>query len=194
VIEAQVDRTPRAPAVEFQGDALTYLALNERANRLARRLLDLTRPGGRVCVLLDRSPDQVVVWLAALKSGRIYAPIDPSNPAERLCFYLQDIDPAVILTHHELRSLLPSTSVQILTLDDPEERSRQELLDSTNLPTGPDAQTAINLLYTSGSTGIPKAAINGMEGLGNFASEVRRTFDLGPHDRVLQSSATSFDA
>ena len=194
VIEAQVARTPRAPAVEFQETILSYEMVNERANRLARRLLDLTDPGDRVCVILDRCLDQVVAWLALLKSGRIYAPIDPSNAAERLHFYLQDLQPAVILTHHGLRPLIPDHGAVLLTLDDPKEQGRQACLDGANLHLEMPPETPVNLLYTSGSTGVPKAVLNGLGGLSNFAAELRRTFDISPDDRVLLSSATSFDA
>ena len=193
VIESQVRGTPNAVAVEFLAERLSYAGLNQRANQLARHLQSNTNPGDRIAVILDRCLDQVTVWLAALKAGRVYAPIDPSSPEERLRFYLEDLQPALVITQHALRSVIPSGS-RILVLDAPEARAQLDALDVANLEFEPDPQAPTNLLYTSGSTGTPKAAINRFGGLSNFAAEIRRGLDLGPDDRVLQSSSTSFDA
>ena len=193
VIETQVRATPNAIAIEFLTERLSYDALNQRANQLARHLQSTTAPGDRLAVFLDRSVDQVTVWLAALKSGRVYAPLDPSSPEDRLRFYLEDLQPALVITQHALRSLLPA-GTQLLVLDAPGNPTQLDGFGVANLDIEPDPRSATNLLYTSGSTGTPKAAINRLAGLNNFAAEIRRTLDLGPTDRILQSSSTSFDA
>lgn len=194
VLEAQAGSTPSAPAVEFNGEILSYADLHRRANRLARRLLQIAPAGERVVVILDRGHDQVVAWLAALKAGLVYAPIDPSSPQARLAFYLDDLDPAVVLTQANFRPHLPPRSCPVLALDDAAERAALDRVEDSPLTFEPRPEAPSSLLYTSGSTGTPKAAINSFGGLSNFASHLRRDFDLGPGDRVLQSSATSFDA
>ncbi len=193
VLEARAAERGPAPAVEFLDEAISHAELHVRANRLARRLLGFGGPGNRVCVVLDRCHDQVVAWLAALKSGWVYAPVDPSNPPERLAFHLDDLRPAVVLTQSSFLANLPA-AVPVLALDSPDERAALGRLESGNLEFEPARDAPANLLYTSGSTGIPKAAINGHAGLANFAAEVRQRFDFGPTDRILQSSSTGFDA
>ena len=147
-----------------------------------------------MAVVLDRALEQPVVWLAALKAGLVYAPVDPVNPHERLEFIFDDLQPAVLLTQQALQPHLPAGKLRVLCVDAPDERVTQAELDAGHLSVEPSADAPANLLYTSGSTGLPKAAINSRRGLENFARELTRTFDFGPDDRVLQSSSTSFDA
>ena len=194
LLEAQARRAPDAPAVEFEEQLLSYASLNRRANRLARRLLQLAQPGARVCVILDRAPEQIVAWLALLKSGLVYAPVDAVNPRARLEFYLQDLQPAVVLTQRALAPDLPTGQLRVVCLDDETERAALAALDATDLFDAPRPDDWANILFTSGSTGQPKGAINLHRGLSNLSATLRANFDVKPGDRVLQLSATSFDA
>ena len=97
LLEDQAAKTPEAPALEFEGVVFGYAAVHAWANRMARRLRELASPGDRVCVILERCPEQPVVWLATLKAGLVYAPIDPGNPPRRMAFFLQDLSPAVVV-------------------------------------------------------------------------------------------------
>jgi len=193
-LEALAEKTPDAPAVEFLDKVLTYSQLNYQANQLARRLLQFCSLGDRIAVVLDRSLEQPVVWLAALKAGLVYAPVDPANPRERLEFYCDDLQPAVLLTQTQLLPHLPAGSFRVICLDASEEQESHATLDAGNLDFDPPPDLPAYMLFTSGSTGLPKATINKRSGLENFALELKRTFDFGPKDRVLQSSSTSFDA
>lgn len=196
VLEEIASRQPGAPAVEFEGNSWSYAELHQRANQLARRLTSTVPAGSRIAVFLDQSMDQVGAWLAVLKAGLVYAPIDPATPAQRLGFFLRDLDPALVLCHQALRHQIPpeSNSVPILILDAPEQVRELAHTEGSNPAVSIEPSAPSSLLYTSGSTGVPKAAINSIGGLDNFAAELRRRFNLGPGDRVLQSSSTSFDA
>ncbi len=196
VLEDLAARHPDAPAVEFDGRSWSYAELHQRANRLARHLAASVPAGSRVAVFLDQSIDQISAWLAILKAGLVYAPIDPATPAERLGFFLSDLDPALVLTHQALRPQIPAESIptSILILDDPAQAQALASAEASSPAASIVPSSPTSLLYTSGSTGIPKAAINSAGGLDNFAAELRRSFDIGPGDRVLQSSSTSFDA
>ena len=194
LLEAQAGQTPDAPAVEFLGRSLTYAEFHRQANQLARRLLQSCQAGDRIAVVLEQGLDQPIVWLATLKAGLVYAPVDPINPHERLEFVFKDLQPAMLVTQQSLLALLPTGTPRLLCVDSPDERAALAALDTNHLPADPPADSTINLLYTSGSTGNPKAASNSRAGLDNFAADVRNRFDFGPHDRVLQSSSTSFDA
>lgn len=192
-IEAQAARTPSAIAVEHEAIRMTYARLNAEANQLARRLRELKASDRPIAVVLDRSQLQVVTWLALLKAGLIYAPVDPGNPEARLRFYFSDLNPAVIVTQQSLAALLPADCGPLLFLDAPEEEAGRRILPAENLPEGPSPDAPAFLIYTSGSTGLPKACVNTYRGLNNFRLALAEWFQLTPGDRVLQISPTSFD-
>ncbi len=126
-IRKQVEKSPDAVAVVFDGRHLTYAELNSQANRLAHHLRDLgVRPDDRVAICVERSLQMVVGLLATLKAGGAYVPLDPGYPVERLAYMLRDSAPSAILGHAATRELLqglagqqlvaPSELVQVVLL------------------------------------------------------------------------------
>ena len=104
LFEEQAERTADAMAVVCEGRGLRYGELNARANQLARLLRDSgVGRGELVGICLERGVDLVVGLLAALKAGAGYVPLDPTYPAERLRYTLQDTRPKVILSQGRLR-------------------------------------------------------------------------------------------
>src|ERR1700733_15601090 len=94
LFEAQVERTPDAVAVVFEGNKLTYRELNTRADNLARQLrVSGVGPNILVALFLDRSFDMVIGMLAVLKAGGCYVPLDPIYPQKRLAYMLADAQP-----------------------------------------------------------------------------------------------------
>jgi amino acid adenylation domain-containing protein len=94
LFEAQVARTPDAPAALFERSSLTYQQLNERANQLAHYLQRLgIGPDRLVGVYMERSLEMVIGLLGILKAGGAYVPLDPTYPTERLAFMLEDLAP-----------------------------------------------------------------------------------------------------
>ncbi len=113
LIEDQARRRPDDVAVLYDGQTLTYRQLDERANQLAHHLQRLgVVPDGFVGLCLDRSLDLIVGLLAILKAGGAYLPLDPSYPAERLAFLIEDAAPQVILTQRSLVATLPLATAQ----------------------------------------------------------------------------------
>src|SRR6185503_19058270 len=99
LFEAQVDRTPRATAIVYQDERLSYAELNEKADRLGDYLRSLcVGPETLVGILLERSPLMIVGILGVLKAGAAYVPLDINYPRERLQFTLQDARAQVLLT------------------------------------------------------------------------------------------------
>jgi len=118
LFQAQVARTPDAVAVVFEGEELTYGELNARSNQLARLLVQRgVGPESLVAIALQRSADLVVALLAVLKAGGAYVPIDPSFPAERVAYMLDDARPVVVVTSQGVQERLPRTEV-VIDVDD----------------------------------------------------------------------------
>jgi amino acid adenylation domain-containing protein/non-ribosomal peptide synthase protein (TIGR01720 family) len=201
LFEAQVARTPDAPAVLAGDLSLSYTEVEARANRLAHLLIGAgAGPERLVALALPRSVDIVVAQLAVAKAGAAFVPVDPEYPVERIAFMLTDAAPVVVITLAELAARLPCPpGVTVLTLDDAQTRSQ---LDSAaeHAPTDADRISPLLLdhpayvIYTSGSTGRPKAVVVCHTGLSSFsAAEVDR-YAVSPGDRVLEFSSPSFDA
>jgi len=99
VFERTADATPEATAVEHEGLPVSYAALDARANQLAHVLADRgVRPGTRVALYLERSPETYVALLGVLKAGAAFVPVDPEAPADRLAYVVDDADVELLLT------------------------------------------------------------------------------------------------
>ncbi|MEN8161640.1 MAG: condensation domain-containing protein, partial [Myxococcota bacterium] len=194
LVEAQVDATPDATALVFEGERLSYRELEARANRLARRLREHgVGPETRVAVCMERSVDLVVALLAVLKAGGAYVPLDPEYPAERLAFMLADARPALALTHRRFADGLAGApegfEVPLLCLD---EESLEEGRDGRPAP-GVSAGGAAYVIYTSGSTGAPKGVVNAHRGIVNRLLWMQDAYQLDATDHILQKTPFSFD-
>lgn len=157
-IAAQARRTPTRAAVLAGRTTLSYAALDERANRLARLLARRgVRPGDRVGVLADRDADLVVALLAILKAGAAYVPLDPEFPADRLAFMVEDAELTLVVAHRHTAPAAPVEDERLLVLGDAESALAAEDADA------PDAAVAradlAYVIYTSGSTGRPKGVM-----------------------------------
>ncbi|MFD8522277.1 non-ribosomal peptide synthase/polyketide synthase [Streptomyces capillispiralis] len=162
---AQAARTPDAPAVSAGAEHLTYRQLDERANRLARLLIDAgAGPERFVALALPRTADLIVALLAVLKSGAAYLPVDPGYPAERIAFLFEDVRPDAVITRAESSARLPDGPYTRIALDDPACAAR--LAAASAAPVG-DGERRARLLsdhpayviHTSGSTGRPKGVV-----------------------------------
>ncbi|WP_394827289.1 amino acid adenylation domain-containing protein [Pendulispora albinea] len=194
LFEAQVERTPNAPAVVYEGRALTYDAFNREANRLAHYLLEHgVRPGDTVGLCVERLPSILVALVAILKAGAAYVPLDPDDPRSRLAFTLEDARPKVILGHDRALMKLPATEVTLVALD--RERDRASILaqSAINPRAAVTPESLAYILYTSGSTGKPKGALLHHRGLSNLALATIEAFGIAPESRVLQFSRLTFD-
>ncbi|MVO85503.1 amino acid adenylation domain-containing protein, partial [Streptomyces sp. p1417] len=188
----QAAAAPDAPAVVFGEQRLTYRDLETRANRLARVVAG--RGVARdtlVGLALPRSADLVVAQLAILKAGGAYVPLDPDYPAERLEFMLRDSAPVLVLTDTEFAARLPRSGCPYLLLDDPD-TAREIDLAADRAPVRerhPDELAYV--MYTSGSTGVPKGVGCTHRAVAGLALDRRHA---GPaHRRILLHSPQSFD-
>ena len=180
---------PESPAVVDAGSTLTYGELDRRSDGIAHRLVGLgVRRGDRVGVLLERDSGLVIALLGILKAGAAYLPLDLSYPSERLAWMLADGRADILVSLRSLFDRLPWPAARTLFLDNPEPAEET----AGRLPEA-DADDLAYVLYTSGSTGVPKGVCV------NHRAVVRlvRNTDyvrIAPDDVVAQASNASFDA
>ncbi|NEY34579.1 amino acid adenylation domain-containing protein, partial [Streptomyces sp. PRKS01-65] len=161
----QAARTPHAPAVLAGGEELSYRQLDERANRLARLLIEAgAGPERFVALALPRTADLIVSLLAVLKSGAAYLPVDPGYPAERIAFLFEDVRPAVVVTGSGIAARLPECPAARIVLDDPDTAARLAAASPAALGDGErrgalEPEHPAYVIHTSGSTGRPKGVV-----------------------------------
>jgi amino acid adenylation domain-containing protein len=188
LIAAQVERTPDAVAVMFEGESLTYRELDERASALARQL-----PDTLVGICAERSLEMVVGLVAILKAGGAYVPLDPDYPAERLAFMLEDAAVPVLLTQGHLVERLPAHEARVVVLGGTKDvKDVKDVKDTRDGKDG-DPDGAAYAIFTSGSTGRPKGALNAHRGIVNRLLWMQQEYGLTADDRVLQKTPFSFD-
>ncbi|MGM9517046.1 amino acid adenylation domain-containing protein, partial [Roseateles sp. DB2] len=200
LVQAQVRRSPAALAVRHPGgEDLDYATLNARANQLARALRSLgVGPDQRVGLCLRRSERMVVAVLAVLKAGGAYVPLDPNYPVDRLALILQDAQPLVILSDgvlgEALESLLASTRVPRLDLQGDAARwSTESTQDLQAAELGLQPAHLAYVLYTSGSTGVPKGVAIEHRQAVNFISWAGESFSAGELQSTLWATSLNFD-
>ena len=182
LVEAQVRRTPSAPALHFAGETVSYAEMDARASRIAARLRALgVGPERRVALCVERGPAQIVALLGILKAGGAYVPIDPAAPAERRDSLVADVGATALVADPPVEAAVPVVS--------PDGEGKAA---ATECGTGPDSLAYV--LYTSGSTGKPKGVLGTHRGMVNLVHWQARAFGAGPGDRVLQWAPLSFDA
>ena len=163
--EAQVSRTPEAPAISFEAVTLSYAALNARANRVAHVLRGLgVGPGVLVGLHIRRSLDMLVGALAIQKAGGAYVPMDPAYPADRTALYIEDSGCPVIVTTSELAGRLPGQAVALCLDTD----GRIAGAPDANVDSGVGPGDLAYMIYTSGSTGRPKGVMVEHRNVVNF--------------------------
>ncbi|HEU4881382.1 MAG TPA: condensation domain-containing protein, partial [Longimicrobium sp.] len=193
LFEAQAARTPDVVAIEFEGDILSYGALNERANRLAHHLAGLgVGPETRVGICLERGPEMIVSALAVLKAGGAYVPLDPAYPAERLAFVLADAGISVLLTQESLRAALPvGDGIAVVSVDG--ERAGAAAESAGRPAGGAGSRSLAYVIYTSGSTGRPKGVAVEHGAAAAHLAGFARELEIGAADRVLHFASFGFD-
>ncbi|WP_329044070.1 non-ribosomal peptide synthetase [Amycolatopsis sp. NBC_01488] len=185
----QVARTPDAVAVSGGTAGLTYRELDERANRLAHRLIGLgVGPEDRVAVLLDRSVDLVVAVLATVKAGAAYVPVHEGYPPDRRQWVVDHSGAVVLLADTAMRAGGLPTGVPTVIVDDDPATAGQPAGDPA-VPSHPDQLAYV--IHTSGSTGEPKGvAVTQRDAL-------RLIFDpqwtVERHERVLMVAPYAFN-
>ncbi|MBE9065564.1 amino acid adenylation domain-containing protein [Leptolyngbya cf. ectocarpi LEGE 11479] len=193
LFEAQVEKTPKAVAVEFNTQQLTYEVLNQRANQLARYLQTVgVGPEILVGICVERSLDMIVGLLGILKAGGGYVPMDPSYPKKRLIYMLQDSAASVLLTQQKIQESFSQSGVHTICLD----LDWPKIADhgSGNVESTINSNNLAYVIYTSGSTGKPKGVEVIHQGLTNYLCWCVQHYDIARGSGALVHTPLGFDA
>ncbi|MBE0361899.1 arthrofactin-type cyclic lipopeptide synthetase C [Pseudoalteromonas ulvae UL12] len=191
--ESWAEASPNARALTWvQNDSIyhmTYQQLESKSNQLANYFIQKgLEPGDIVALCLPRSEQMVVAMLATLKAGAAYTPIDPDSPANRIELVLKDSQPALLITNSVTELLLGEVTTKInldkVALENQStEKPKVEIIDDS----------LAYLMYTSGSTGVPKGVMIEHDQLNHYVAAAQQEYQITSFDNVLQFSSFSFD-
>jgi amino acid adenylation domain-containing protein len=192
LLEGSARATPDATAVIAGDSRFTYREIDERANRLAHLLVRRgVSPGSLVAVCVDRTWDMPIAVAAVLKAGAAYVPLDPTHPADRLRFTLEDARVACAITLGRFAPLLADGGIPMVLLDEVE-------AELAGLPATPPVvvvrpEDRAYVIYTSGSTGRPKGVEVEHRNVVSFLEAMQLEPGLGQQDVLLAVTTLSFD-
>jgi non-ribosomal peptide synthetase-like protein len=190
--ERQVAARPDQPAIECNGQSMTYSQLDEQADRIAALLRGRgVRPGILVAIYMAKSCRLFAAMLGVLKAGAGYVPIDPKFPSARTRAILEDAGVAIVLSESTVgETLAPHVDVEIVCLD--KDASRPLFSTAESVVAKPN--DVCYVIYTSGSTGTPKGVLIEHRNAVNFVRAMQKVYALSEGDRVYQGFSVAFDA
>jgi amino acid adenylation domain-containing protein len=191
-----LERTARARpdliAAVDANQSLTYLQLDQHANRLAHLLRERgVRPGELVAICLDRTLDMPVALAAILKAGAAYVPLDPTHPSDRLCYMLEDAGVSCVITLGRFASLVAGANSPLLLLDEAQEELARQPVSALAASSRPEDRAYV--IYTSGSTGRPKGVEVEHRNVVSFLDAMRGELGFGVGNVLLAVTTLSFD-
>lgn len=193
LFERQAESTPDATAVVCEDRQLSYRQLNARANQLAHFLKKRgVGPDVPVAICVERSLEMIVGVMGILKAGGAYVPLDSAYVRERLPIILQDAECPLLLTQSDLLKAIPDTAAEVIALD----RHGEVLADESQENPAHEATraTLAYVVYTSGSTGVPKGVMVTHGSLLNAYQAWEAEYELQSSARShLQMANFSFD-
>ena len=182
---------PHKAALIDASTTLTYAELYALANGVAHQLLkEGVQSGDRVAVVIDKRWQQVVAVFGALSAGAVYVPIEPGWPQARVDLVMEAVRAGVVLASGALLGQRAWRSgVRVVCVDDiapaqPAHAPLQPVRRPTDLA---------YIVFTSGSTGVPKGVMIDHRGALNTVADINRRFGIGAHDVVFGLSALHFD-
>lgn len=188
--EKQSELHPKKISVKSSKNELSYESLNHNANCIANKILQIEKRSeelnSTVAMLFEHDVDMIVGIIAILKTGKIYVPLDPTYPEERLSYILRDSKPRLILTNNNNLSLATEIvkrlkmGVEIININDIEKS-----IPGGDLNIKIDSKQMAYILYTSGSTGKPKGVIQDHRNIITFINDFIDHLKINASDRLM---------
>ncbi len=187
--EKIVRKYPKNIAVIDKNNSYTYEELNNKVNFLAQKILEQKIDTNIIAFSLKRSADIIITILAILKSGHTYMPIDPEYPVDRIHFMLENSHTKVLITNKEINTKLNYKENYIYY----EDLTFDKKINNLNIDI-PNTKPCY-IMYTSGSTGIPKAVTIKHHNVLNFVKSMQERLNYEPsqYNKVLSVTTVCFD-
>ena len=209
-VTEQAEKRPNAVALVHNQERMTYSELDNVSNQLARMLLvQGCTKGDRVCFAIPRSPRAIVAIIGILKAGCVYTPVDTSSPVERVAKILDSCQNRFFLAAGNVVSLLDSLfeshnrSMALGWLDNAPLQagnvtpafSWNEVIQETPEPLQGESEGSdlAYILFTSGSTGIPKGVMITHANVVHYIEWAKEYFGIVESDRVSGHTPLHFD-
>lgn len=192
LFEQQARTTPLSVALSFKETTLNYIDLNAKANQLARFLQQKgIEKNSRVGLYFKRSTDLIISILAVLKAGATYLLIESACPEERLKHLLKDANASLVLSQKELLAQISDLSIPAISLSESE--AEIAAFDRANLGLKIATTDLTYLMYTSGSTGLPKGVMIPHQALANYITWAKTTYQVDTNAIFALFTMIGFD-
>src|SRR5690242_1129188 len=210
-LSVQANKRPEACAAVFQQDSVTYGRLESESNRMARALHAVgCEPGDRVALALPKSIEALIAMFGSLKAGCTYVPLDTSSPVPRIRRILEQCESRCILAvgstaglvNHLIEDGAVPASSRIGWLDAGPEgnagrvdftRADVKLLPGSPVSTPAGDPAPAHILFTSGSTGMPKGVMITHANVAHFVEWALKYFGMNADDRISCHPPLHFD-
>ncbi len=192
LFEEQVSQTPNATALVFEEISLSYKQLNAQANQVATHLREKfeVQPEDVVAIITEHSERMVIAVLGILKAGAAYLPIDPLYPNERIEHVLQEAEPKMLFVDAAAANRVSETTIPQCSLD---WNADMQNVATDNLSVVTTPSSLAYIMYTSGTTGIPKGSLIEHRSIVRLVKNTNY-MEIEPTDRILQTGSLAFDA
>jgi amino acid adenylation domain-containing protein len=194
LLERAAEKYPRRIALQCGSVSLSYGKLQEKVDCVAWQmsLMNAAGPGKRVGILLGRSTELVISMLAVLKSGAAYIPLDPEYPEERIMAVIVHAGVDLVITNADCLHLHRLGTVPVMDISGILTAAQNiPPLSFFAYPVQPDEVAYI--MYTSGSTGVPKGVKISQGALSDYVQTFIDYFGVNEHDSIIQQASPAFD-